>query len=267
MTPETTDARPSTPSGGDAHESTPSHGRSGHPWYVIALVAIALVAIVVPLALVGMVVVARTGSTSPAATPSSDGGTTVPAMPSTVAATPTAPSTSGSPIPAAVPAAPAPVPAAPAAPLASPMVVGASATSMRAAGADACGNTTTYEPAKAVDGQPSTAWIVVGDGIGQTITLQLASPAAVRRVGLVAGYDKFDPCTGRDRFSEVRRLTAVRWTFDDGRQVDQLLNGSRRLQEIDLGADVLTSTVRITILSTTAHGGRDMAAISELAVR
>ena len=232
------------------------------------LVAIALVAIVVPLALVGMVVVARTGSTSPAATPSSDGGTTVPDMPSTVAATPTAPSTSGSPIPAAVPAAPAPVPAAPAAPLAAtPVVVGASATSMRAAGADACGNTTTYEPAKAVDGQPSTAWIVVGDGIGQTITLQLASPAAVRRVGLVAGYDKFDPCTGRDRFSEVRRVTAVRWTFDDGRQVDQLLNGSRRLQEIDLGADVLTSTVRVTILSTTAHGGRDMTAISELAVR
>ena len=138
---------------------------------------------------------------------------------------------------------------------------------MRAAGADACGNATTYEPAKAVDGQTSTAWMVVGDGIGQSITIHLASPAAVRRVGLVAGYDKFDPCTGRDRFSEVRRLTAVRWTFDDGRQVDQLLNGSRRLQEIDLGADVLTSTVRITILSTTPHGGRDMAAISELAIR
>jgi hypothetical protein len=40
-----------------------------------------------------------------------------------------------------------------------------------------------------------------------------------------------------------------------------------RLQEIDLGADVLTSTVSITILSTTAHGGRDQSAIPELAVR
>jgi hypothetical protein len=79
-------------------------------------------------------------------------------------------------------------------------------------------------------------------------------------------HDKVDLCTGRDRFSEVLRVMAGRWTFDDGRQVDQLLNGSRRLQEIDFGADVLTSTVR-TILSTTAHGGRAQSAISELAVR
>jgi hypothetical protein len=247
-----------------AGEVTLADGRSGHSRSTIALVAIALVAIVVPLALVGMVVVARTGSISLAAAPSSTSGTTVPAMPSTVAAASTAPSTSES----TIPAVPAPVPAVPAAaPAPAPVIVGASATSMRAPGADACGNATTYEPAKAVDGQPSTAWMVVGDGVGQTITLQLASPSAVCRVGLVAGYDKVDPCTGLDRFNEVRRITAVRWTFDDGRQVDQLFNGSRRLQEIDLGADVVTSTVRITVLSTTPHGGRDMTAVSELAIR
>jgi hypothetical protein len=115
-------------------------------------------------------------------------------MPSTVAAAPPAPSPSGSSIAAAVSTAPVPVPAVPAAPpAAAPAVVDASATSMRAAGADACGNATTYEPPTAVDGQTSTAWMVVGDGSGQSITIHLASPAAVRRVGLVAGYDRFDP--------------------------------------------------------------------------
>ncbi len=73
-------------------------------------------------------------------------------------------------------------------------------------------------------------------------------------VGLVPGYDKLDPCTGTDRFDELRRVTAVRWTFDDGTSIDQELDPTRNQQSTSVGLPVVTSRVTMTILSTTAPG-------------
>ena len=55
-----------------------------------------------------------------------------------------------------------------------------------------------------------------GDGTGASIEVTLNVAAPVAEVGLIPGYDKFDPCTKVDRFFELRRVRRVRWEFDGG---------------------------------------------------
>ncbi len=140
------------------------------------------------------------------------------------------------------------------------------ASATAADGVDLSGNPVSYSAANLADGVNSTAWRVDGDGVGQTITLQLAQPVYVTEVGLIPGYDKVDPVDGTDRFYENRRVRAVRWTFDGGVSVDQAFADTRDLQVTQV-SPTLTRTVRVTILETTSPGGRDFTPISELAVR
>ena len=135
-----------------------------------------------------------------------------------------------------------------------PSIVSVSASDIRAGSTDSCGAPTSYEADLAFDGVRETAWMTPGNGVGASLTIVLAEPSIVSEVGLVPGYDKVDPCTGTDRFEEMRRVTAVRWTFDDGTSILQDLNPTRVEQSTSMELPVVASRITMTIVSTTEPG-------------
>ncbi len=144
----------------------------------------------------------------------------------------------------------------------------ATASSTAADGVDLSGNAVTYAVANTFDGDPETAWRTDGDGIGETITLEIAGgPVYVTEVGLIPGYAKVDPVDGTDRFTENRRVEAAEWAFDGAITQGQAFDvDNRNLQSIPVDG-VLTSRIVLTIMDTTDDGGRDFTAISEIVVR
>ncbi len=144
----------------------------------------------------------------------------------------------------------------------------ATASSTAADGVDLSGNPVTYAVGNIVDGDPETAWRTDGDGIGETITLQIAGgPVWVTEVGLIPGYAKVDPVDGTDRFVENRRVESAEWAFDGAITQGQAFDvNDRNLQSIPV-EPVLTSRITITIMDTTDDGGRDFTPISEIVVR
>ena len=106
-------------------------------------------------------------------------------------------------------------------------------------------------------------------GLGASFTIDLATPAVVQEVGLIPGYDKFDPCTGTDRFFDLRRVTSVRWTFDDGTTIDQALSPTPEFQTIPVGRYLVASQITMSITGSTEPGIErlDHTPVSEIAVR
>ena len=149
-----------------------------------------------------------------------------------------------------------------------PRIAHVAASDTRPDGTDSCGEPTSYQAIFTVDRVRDTGWMVPGDGVGAAITITLAERSLVAEVGLVPGYDKTDPCTGDDRFDELRRVTAVRWTFDDGSSIVQDVRPTRTLQTATLDLPVVTMRVSMTILETTEPGEDrlDHTAVSEIVV-
>jgi len=133
---------------------------------------------------------------------------------------------------------------------------------------DLTGDMVRYEASNLLDGVPSTAWRMDGDGSGETLTITLPGPSVVTRVGLVNGYAKVDH-DGRDRatnwYDRNRRVLEVEWIFDDGTTVVQHLDETRRMQSIEVGP-VSTSTIQLKIMIVTRPGDRDYTAISDVLI-
>lgn len=155
-----------------------------------------------------------------------------------------------------------------------PSVVAAVASCVAPGSRDAGGTPTSYEAARAVDGDPSTAWRCQGDGSGQRLRLTFDGTVELHSIGLIPGLAKSDPVDGSDRYAQNRRLSAVRYDFDDGTSVVQRCDtsGSRRsVQSVALPA-VRTSSVTVTIVSSVpgstqaAQAAVDTVAISEVVV-
>jgi hypothetical protein len=129
------------------------------------------------------------------------------------------------------------------------------------------GNLVAYEASQLTDGRPTTTWRMAGDASGQSVTLTLAEPGVVYRVGLVNGYAK--QVAGVDWYPNNRRILSVTWGFDDGTSVQQTFAERPGMQRLKV-PPVETATVTITITSVTPPGsgnlGRDYTAISEVAV-
>lgn len=134
-----------------------------------------------------------------------------------------------------------------------------------AASENACGSTTTFDPEHLLDHDGTTAWRTDGSGVGRQITLNLGGTTRVTRVGLVNGYAKIDPCDGTDRYFQNRRVTQVRWTFDDGTSVTQGLDPADRSTQT-MAVDAETVRVQIEILATTPPGDRDFTPISDIEI-
>lgn len=132
---------------------------------------------------------------------------------------------------------------------------------------DLDGQLVAYEAAQMGDGDPATTWRTPGDATGQTITITLAQPSVVTRVGLVNGYAK--QVAGVDWYPNNRRVLAVTWGFDDGSSIEQTFAERPGMQRLKV-PPVQTSTITLTLTSVTPPGtgslGRDYTAISEVTV-
>lgn len=137
---------------------------------------------------------------------------------------------------------------------------------------DVDGNQVRYEARNMLDGVPETCWRMPGDGSGSEITIQLAEPTVLSRVGLINGYAK--SATGADGselnwYTGNRRIQAVEWVFDDGTVLSQNLTETRQMQSIEVD-EIVTSTIRLRLLSVSAPGtgqaARDYTAISDLTI-
>ncbi len=154
------------------------------------------------------------------------------------------------------------------------LAAGASAIAPRTAppNVDVFGNRTTYAAANMLDGRPSTCWRMAGDGSGAELRFALAGPATLTRVGLINGYAKNAVVGGRNLNWYVgnRRVLSAQWVFDDGTTVDQPLGSTKKMQTIDLGTPVSTSTVTLRLVSVsepgTGRSARNFTAVSEVSL-
>lgn len=135
---------------------------------------------------------------------------------------------------------------------------GASAKCVAGDAEDGAGNTVTYVPGNVTDEDPATAWRCDGDGVNQSISVQLPKDSTVARVGLINGYAKVDPKSHEQRYPEYRRITKVRWTFSNGATFDQQLSdGVQAVQHMNIPLQKGVDGVRVTIVSSTDPGQSD----------
>lgn len=153
------------------------------------------------------------------------------------------------------------------APTAAPVVAAIAPTGLVASGTerdlpDSCGQPVNYAVTNMSDGNLATAWRVAGPGTGATVTFTLPGRVRLTEIGLVPGYAKVDLCSNFDRFTQMRRITAVTWYFDDEVSVPQTFLDRPELQMVPV--DVVTSTVRLEIRTTTPNPQLDATAVSEV---
>jgi hypothetical protein len=91
----------------------------------------------------------------------------------------------------------------------------------------------------------------------------------------VPGYAKTDPADQADRYAQNRRISRVRYSFDDGTAVERELDtapADRATQALPL-TGVTTTSVTVTVLASVPgqqvgpYPPSDKVAISELEVR
>ena len=130
---------------------------------------------------------------------------------------------------------------------------------------DASGATVTYSATHLIDGDPSTAWRMRGDGRGRSLTLTFSRPVRLARVGLVNGYAKVDPSSGTDRYTQQRRVTRVVWRAGGAATLHQTLaDGVRTPQLIGMATPPIR-TLTLTILATAPGDPRfDFTALGEV---
>ena len=132
---------------------------------------------------------------------------------------------------------------------------------------DAAGRPVTYEPALSVDADPESTWRCPGDGIGETLVLDLGGSVRVAEVALVPGYAKTDAADGTDRYAENRRITAVRWRFDDGTTVEQDLDPDPALRDLQAVRIPPRATQRLVLeIVSSSDAERDTVAVSDVRI-
>ena len=142
----------------------------------------------------------------------------------------------------------------------------ASASSTAPDNMDGAGDRTSYDAANVLDDEPSTGWRVEGDGSGVTLTLTLPGPVHLSEVGLIPGYAKVDPVTGDDRFTQERRITEVRWTFDDETSVTQEFADEPEMQRTTVDVDTTTVVIEIVAAGPPDDPDFDYTAISDVSL-
>jgi hypothetical protein len=130
---------------------------------------------------------------------------------------------------------------------------------------DGSGRQVSYPASNVLDGDPTTAWRAPGDGSGVALTFTFPAAVNLTAVGLMPGYNKIDPATGVHRWSQNRRLTFVRWLFDDGTMVTQNFTDTPSMQEVSVNST--TSTVVLQIVSTkSGDPHHDYTAVSDVSL-
>lgn len=146
------------------------------------------------------------------------------------------------------------------------------ASCQRESGVDQASNPVEYKPEFVLDEDTQTAWQCRDtDGAGETLTFDLGEPVAVSELGLIPGYAKTDPHEGTDWYPLNRRLTEVRWHFDDGEPLVQTLDPHpdlRDMQSVSLDEPRTTSTLTMEIVSSVLgpDGNRNNVAVTEVMI-
>ena len=151
----------------------------------------------------------------------------------------------------------------------------ASAACVSAPSQDAAGNAVTYDPDEALDGRPDTAWRCDGDGVGQQIRIDLGRRVTLTGISIIPGYAKTDPADGADRYAQNRRISQVRYAFDDGTSVEHQLNTdpTDRVAQTLTFDPITTTSVTVTVLASVPgqqvgpYPPTDKVAISEVQVQ
>lgn len=119
-----------------------------------------------------------------------------------------------------------------------------------------------YEPALAVDGDPTTAWNegAEGSGEGERLQLELADDSWVRRIVIRNGYQK----DGRSFFDNAR-AARVLLRFDEVAYVVDLADQTGE-QAVTLPEPALTRTVTVEIVEAIPGNQYEDLAISEIRV-
>lgn len=114
------------------------------------------------------------------------------------------------------------------------------------------GHTIDYLPRNAVDNNPSTAWCpgtnARKDGIGEWLEIDFPGRRRVKQIGMISGYPKQHRVYG-DLFWINNRVREALVTFSDGSSVSWQLGDRKSMQVLTFSSAVITSSVRITILS------------------
>ena len=147
----------------------------------------------------------------------------------------------------------------------------ASASCQSAPSVDDAGHTTTFEPENALDHQPETAWRCEGAGGGE-LRFAFSEPTTVQDFGLIPGYAKVDPATGKNRFHQNHTVTEATWTFtlEDGQSltITQLIaDPSEEIAYMRLSAPqkVVSGTMKVTGTGNPS-AERDFTPVSDIAL-
>ena len=110
----------------------------------------------------------------------------------------------------------------------------------------------TFSPRNILDGRESTVWApsrnLRHDGVGEWVEVAFHGRRKVTQVGLITGFTTAHPVYG-DVFRFNNRVKEALLTFSDRSAVPVTLRDEKPLQILTLPMPVLTSSVRITIVS------------------
>lgn len=152
-----------------------------------------------------------------------------------------------------------------------PVAPGAvSATCVAEPGTEADGVTAVpFDPSNVVDGLRPTAWRCrTAEVLAGSLRIEFDGRVRLTEIGMLPGYDKFDPTSGVDRFFQNHRVRAAEWRFSDGSTVVWNYDDSATVQNV--AVDVITTSVTLRVLSSWPPIGevpRDFIAVSEIELR
>lgn len=114
--------------------------------------------------------------------------------------------------------------------------------------------------ANAIDGLRNTSWAAAdgNDGVGQVLTLQLAAPTDVARVGVTSGASE-----APEDFAIQPRPERIRLLFSDGSAKEITLEDTAEFQTFTIDARQ-TTEVRLQVVSIYPGTGGSQMAIAEI---
>lgn len=105
---------------------------------------------------------------------------------------------------------------------------------------------------KLIDADPSTMWRCPGNGEGRSIRFEFDGPVALVGLRLINGN-----AVDTGRYLKERRITSLRWDFEDGYYFEQgLATNDPTTQEVRFPR-MDTSSVMLTVKSSSAPGEND----------
>lgn len=112
-----------------------------------------------------------------------------------------------------------------------------------------------------LDGSSATAWSegVSGNGIGETLTIQLNTTCRVNGIRILNGYQK-----SSDLYYKNARPSELRVTFSDGSSEDLYLTDEMGWQGFTFSASHVTDQVTLTILGVYSGNKYEDTLISEV---